>query len=109
MTSPIPGYYNQASVATIMGNDPDQVFTPEELVAAAYPRNGEPKPVHGWTYSNTNYILAQMIIERAGGRPYADVVRELFQQVGLKNTHYEQNRYPASITDQMVSGYFFSH
>ena len=109
MTSPIPGYDNQPSIANIMGNDPGHWFTPQELVAAAYPKNGEPKPVKGWTYSNTNYILAQMIVEKAGGRPYAEVVRELSKEVGLNNTYYEQNLYPAAITNRMVSGYFFSH
>ncbi len=109
MTSPIPGYDNQPSIAKIMGNDPSHRFTPQELVASAYPHDGKPKPVSGWTYSNTNYILAQMIVEKAGGKPYADVVRELFARVGLKNTYYEQNLYPASIMDRMVSGYFFSH
>lgn len=109
MTSPIPGYDNQSSIARTMGNDPNHTFTPEELVAAAYPHNGEPKPVSGWTYSNTNYILAQMIIEKAGHRPYRDVVRALCEEVGLKNTYYEQNRYPAAITGRMVSGYFFNH
>jgi D-alanyl-D-alanine carboxypeptidase len=109
MTSPIPGYDNQASIAKIMGDDPKHGFTPQELVASVYPHNGKPKPVSGWTYSNTNYILAQMIIEKAGGKPYADVLRGLFDQVGLKNTYYEENLYPASITDRMVSGYFFNH
>ena len=109
MTSPIPGYDNQPSIAKMMGDDPNHVFTPEELVASVYPHDGEPKPVSGWTYSNTNYILAQMIIEKAGGKPYADVVRGLFREVGLKNTYYEQDRYPASITNRMVSGYFFNH
>lgn len=109
MTSPIPGYDNQPSIARIMGENPDHRFTPEELVASAYPHDGEPKRVSGWTYSNTNYILAQMIVEKAGGKAYADVVRDLAAQVGLKNTFYEQNLYPASITDRMVSGYFFNH
>jgi D-alanyl-D-alanine carboxypeptidase len=109
MTSPIPGYDNQPAIAKIMGNDPSHRFTPQELVAAAYPHDGKPEPVSGWTYSNTNYILAQMIVEKAGGKPYAEVVRELFDRVGLKNSYYEQNFYSASITDRMVSGYFFSH
>ena len=109
MTSPIPGYDNQPSIAKIMGNDPSHGFSPEELIASVYRHNGKPEPVSGWTYSNTNYILAQMIVEKASGKPYADVVRELFDQVGLKNSYYEQNLYPASITDRMVSGYFFSH
>ena len=109
MTSPIPGYDNQPSIAKIMGDDPNHTFTPQELVASVYPHNGQPKPVSGWTYSNTNYILAQMIIEKAGGKPYADVVRGLFERVGLKNAYYEKNLYPAAITDRMVSGYFFNH
>ncbi len=109
MTSPIPGYDNQPAIAHIMGADPGHRFTPEELVAAAYPHDGKPEPVSGWTYSNTNYILAQMIVEKAGGIPYADVLRELFDQVGMKNTTYEPNLYPPSITDRMVSGYFFNH
>lgn len=109
MTSPIPGYDNQPAIAKIMGNDPSHRFTPQELVAAAYPHNGKPEPVSGWTYSNTNYILAQMIVEKAGGKPYAEFVRELFDRLGLKNTYYEQNLYPPSITDRMVAGYFFNH
>jgi D-alanyl-D-alanine carboxypeptidase len=109
MTSPIPGYDNQDSIGKMMGQNPNHTFTPQELVAAAYPQNGKPKPVSGWTYSNTNYILSQMIIEKATGKSYSQVVRELFTRVGLPNTYYEQNRYPASITDRMVSGYFYSH
>lgn len=109
MTSPIPGYDNEASIAKIMGHNPLHHFTREELIAAAYPHNGKPKPVSGWTYSNTNYLLAEMIVEKAGGKPYTDVVRALFDQVGLKNSYYESNVYPASITDRMVSGYFFNH
>lgn len=109
MTSPIPGYDNEPSIAKIIGNDPGHTFTPQELVASVYPHDGKPKPVSGWTYSNTNYILAQMIVEKAGGKPYGEVLRALFDQVGLKNAYYEQNLYPPSITDRMVSGYFFSH
>ncbi|MEO6835985.1 MAG: serine hydrolase, partial [Candidatus Tumulicola sp.] len=109
MTSPIPGYDNEPSIAKMMGNNPMHQFTPQELVAASYPHNGKPKPVSGWTYSNTNYILAQMVVEKATGKRYADVVRALCEQVGLKNTYYEPSLYPASVTDRMVSGYFFSH
>ena len=109
MTSPIPGYDNAPSIARIMGQDPSHKFTPEELVASVYPHDGEPKPVSGWTYSNTNYILSQMIIEKVGGKPYADVMRALFDQAGLKNAYYEQDQYPAAVTDRMVSGYFFNH
>ncbi len=108
MTSPIPTYDGTATIGDKMGNDPNHKFTPQELVAAAYPHNGVPKPVSGWTYSNTNYVLSQLIVEKASGKPYADVVRDVFGQVGLKSTYYEQFFYPAAITDRMVSGYFFN-
>ncbi|HEY5349891.1 MAG TPA: serine hydrolase domain-containing protein, partial [Candidatus Lustribacter sp.] len=109
MTSPIPGYDNQNAIETIMAEHPDHYFTPEELVASVYPHDGKPKPVSGWTYSNTNYILAQMIVEKAGGKRYTDVLRRLFEQAGLKNTYYERSHYPAAITGRMVSGYFYNH
>ena len=108
MTSPIPGYDNQPSISKIMAGHPQHRFTPRELVAAVYPHDGKPKAVSGWTYSNTNYILAQMIVEKASGKSYADVVRGLFEQAGLKSTYYEQHRYPASITGRMLSGYFWN-
>ncbi len=109
MTSPIPGYDNQESIGKMMAQNPNHNFTPQELVASVYPRGGNPKPVSGWTYSNTNYILAQMIIEKATGQSYSEIVRGLFDRTGLTNTYYEQNRYPASVTDRMVSGYFYNH
>jgi D-alanyl-D-alanine carboxypeptidase len=109
MTSPIPGYDNEPSIGKIMGSSPNHDFSPQALVAAAYPHQGKPKAVSGWTYSNTNYLLAQMIVEKAGGKPYSDVVRSLFRRVGMRNTYYEQDRYPTSVTNRMVSGYFFNH
>jgi D-alanyl-D-alanine carboxypeptidase len=107
MTSPIPSYDNQPAFAAIVVKNPEHVFTPEYLVAFSYPRNGEPKPVSGWTYSNTNYILAQMIIEKASGKSYTEVVRGLFDRAGLKNTFYDQNKYPGAITNRMVDGYAY--
>ena len=109
MVSPIPGYDNVPKIENMMGKEPNHRYTPKELVAAAYPHDGEPKPVSGWTYSNTNYVLSQMIVEKAARKPYADVLRGLFSQVGLKTTYYEQYEYPAAILDRMVSGYFFNH
>lgn len=32
-------------------------------------------PGAGWNYSNTNYVLAGMVIEKATGRPYGEEVR----------------------------------
>ena len=72
MTSPIPGYDNQPSVAKIMGNDPNHRFTPEELVASVYPHDGKPKPVSGWTYSTdrivSSYFFSPILTTRRSRR-----------------------------------------
>ncbi|MFD5965893.1 serine hydrolase domain-containing protein [Streptomyces sp. NPDC060311] len=49
--------------------------TPRQLVAIATAHAPDFAPGADWRYSNTNYILAGMVIEEATGRPYAEEVR----------------------------------
>ncbi|MDU0253935.1 serine hydrolase domain-containing protein [Streptomyces sp. PU10] len=49
--------------------------TPRQLVAIATAHAPDFAPGADWKYSNTNYILAGMVIEEATGRPYAEEVR----------------------------------
>ncbi|MEU6729320.1 serine hydrolase domain-containing protein [Nonomuraea wenchangensis] len=58
--------------------------TPEELVAAAMRH----APVsQTWSYSNTNYVLAGMIIERVTGRPWGEEVeRRIIRPLKLRDT-----------------------
>ncbi|WP_345592160.1 serine hydrolase domain-containing protein [Streptomyces marokkonensis] len=49
--------------------------TPRELVEIATAHEPDFAPGTDWNYSNTNYILAGMVIEEVTGRPYGDEVR----------------------------------
>ncbi|MCV2463094.1 beta-lactamase family protein [Streptomyces sp. ICN988] len=49
--------------------------TPRQLVAIATAHEPDFAPGTDWRYSNTNYILAGMVIGEATGRPYAEEVR----------------------------------
>ncbi len=49
-------------------------FTPEELVKIAVSHPADFAPGKDFGYSNTNFILAAMILERASGTSYADLV-----------------------------------
>jgi D-alanyl-D-alanine carboxypeptidase len=49
---------------------------PEELIALAMTHKPDFEPGTSWNYSNTNYVLAGMVIEKATGRPYGDEIRE---------------------------------
>ncbi|MFF5210019.1 serine hydrolase domain-containing protein [Streptosporangium sp. NPDC000396] len=61
--------------------------TPEQLVkvALAHPPTGAPG--ERFTYSNTNYILAAMIVEKATGRTFAqELTRTVLRPLGLTGT-----------------------
>ena len=47
-------------------------------------------PTTGWSYSNTNYILAGLIIEKVTGHGYrAEVSRRILRPLGLTDTYFE--------------------
>ncbi len=52
--------------------DPHKVWTPAELVAVAVSNPPYFPPGEGCTYSNTNYVLLGMIIEKVTGRAFED-------------------------------------
>ncbi|MFI7708454.1 serine hydrolase domain-containing protein [Nonomuraea sp. NPDC049480] len=65
---------------------------PEELIAVAmaYPPYFEPGTA--FRYSNANYDLAGMIVEKATGKPYADqLARRIARPLGLSGTYLPGN------------------
>lgn len=111
MTSGIPGYDTVPQMLADYAKNPKQNFTIPQLIAYVYPGNPHaPKPTTGYDYSNTNFLLAELIIERVTHNSYAsEIERRFFRTLGLTSTYYSGSQYPSSILDRMVSGYFFSH
>ncbi len=61
-----------------------------------------------WNYSNTNYILAQMIIEKVTRDTYADqLTRRIIIPLGLHSLCYAPYTCPAADAARMPAGYFF--
>ncbi|KAB2350164.1 serine hydrolase domain-containing protein [Actinomadura rudentiformis] len=64
-----------------------RTYSPERLVAMAMQHRPAFKPGRNWAYSNTNYILVGMIIEKASGRPWQQEVHErIIEPLGLRHT-----------------------
>ena len=64
-----------------------RTYTSEELVKLAMRHRPNFRPGAGWSYSNTNYILAAMIINEVTGRSWAREVNErIIRPLGLKDT-----------------------
>jgi D-alanyl-D-alanine carboxypeptidase len=108
MTSGIPNYSETEFISRMWVEEPKRTLTAEELIDAAYPSATNRLPVTtGYHYSNTNYILAAMIAAKAGGKPYADLVRELIlEPQGLHSTFYSPGAYPPEVIARLAHGYF---
>jgi D-alanyl-D-alanine carboxypeptidase len=110
MTSTIPGYdKSDAMIDDVAKHGFGRHYSPAVLVGFADPTYpGAPAATSGYDYSNTNYILAGMVIEKATGQ----TVQETFEdrlfgpRYGMADTHYRAGVYPTEITDRMASGYF---
>ncbi|MCT4352659.1 beta-lactamase family protein [Streptomyces sp. Je 1-79] len=62
-------------------------WTPEQLVAIAMTHEPDFAPGTAWNYSNTNYVLAGMVIEKVTGRPYGkEVERRIIKPLKLRAT-----------------------
>ena len=104
MTSGIETYDNSLTFQQDYSSAPMAFYSAPQLIA--YVSQSTPLQ-HGWVYSNTGYELAQLIIEKVTGNPYAtEVQNRLIGPLGLHSTFYNAHIYPAGVQDQMVSGYF---
>jgi D-alanyl-D-alanine carboxypeptidase len=87
------GIYNYANDIAAFGSYEDYVadrfdhYDPAELVALAMKHERGFAPGTRWAYSNTNYVLAGMLVERVTGRSWATEVRaRILQPLGLRRT-----------------------
>jgi len=85
------GNYTDVLLASI--EDVAQVrattFTPQQLAALGLSMPSTTEPGGVWSYSNTNYILAGMIIEEVTGRPVAvEVTRRIVRPLRLRDTYF---------------------
>ncbi|MBM1172683.1 serine hydrolase domain-containing protein [Microvirga arabica] len=108
MTSGIPNYSETEAMSRLWVEETQRDLSAEELVRLAYPTSSNKLPVTtGYHYSNTNYILASMIAEKASGKTFRDLVHELvIGPVGLYSTFYESGTYPAPVIRRLAHGHF---
>ncbi|MDR7280901.1 serine hydrolase domain-containing protein [Catenuloplanes atrovinosus] len=62
-------------------------YRPEELVALALSKPARFAPGTDWSYSNTNYTVAALLIERLTGDTYGNqLARRILRPLGLRDT-----------------------
>lgn len=112
MTSGIPNYSADPVFEKLMMANINRFWTDKELLSFAHPE----KPIkHNeknlFNYSNSNYILAAMIIEKITNDSFANQVKQIFKQGHLKNSFYlagpNGKATKKQIADRLTHGYFY--
>ena len=66
-------------------------FEPTQLLQAALEQPASFAPGTQWEYSNTNYILAGLIVQRVTGRPIGEQITDrIVDRTGLQDTYWPQ-------------------
>ncbi|MEV7359392.1 serine hydrolase domain-containing protein [Kitasatospora sp. NPDC091276] len=84
-TSGLPEYVDKGSILA----GPMRYYEPRELLDAALAQKAHFAPGTSWEYSNTNYLLAGLIIQKVTGRPLGEEInRRIVDRIGLRHTYF---------------------
>jgi D-alanyl-D-alanine carboxypeptidase len=88
-TSGLYNYSDNEGFRSRLASDPMHNWTPAELIAIGTSQPPYFQPGTAWSYSNTNYILLGLIVEKATGSTLEQQLRSrLFQPLGLASTSF---------------------
>ncbi|MEU8542428.1 serine hydrolase domain-containing protein [Streptomyces sp. NPDC048717] len=87
-TSGLPEYMN----APVFADFPAvryRYFEPRDLLDGALKQEARFAPGAKWEYSNTNYLVAGLIIQKVTGRPVGEEInRRIIDRIGLRHTYF---------------------
>ncbi|WP_240802719.1 beta-lactamase family protein [Streptomyces sp. A0642] len=67
----------------------NRYFEPRELLDLALGHRADAAPGKTWGYSNTNYVLAGLIVQKVTGRPLVEEMdRRIIKRAGLRHTYF---------------------
>lgn len=107
-TSGVSNYStNRGDLRFLMLENNARFWQPAEIVSLVVNQEFSSlfTPGMGWSYSNTNYILAGMVIERVTGRPLASQIRQyILEPLGLEHTYFaDAERATAPLVDNYTN------
>ena len=90
-TAGLPNYFGEEAFLGRLREDPGRVWDSLDLVDFAA-EHGTPsfRPGEGFSYSDTGYVVAGILVEQVTGHPLHEIYRELiFDPLGMENTWLE--------------------
>jgi D-alanyl-D-alanine carboxypeptidase len=84
----------------------EKIWQAHDLVNIAYKYSNDFTPGSAWRYSNTNYVILGMILEKSTNEPLTNLMKSLFDTVKLEHTYYMIRPYPQNVMENMAHGYW---
>ena len=92
-TGGIPRYVLKQTFNDALGAAPDKVWKPEELLSYIFDDPPAHEPGKGWVYSDTDYIILGMIIEKiCKNTYYSELKKRVLVPLKLKDTDPSDRR-----------------
>jgi D-alanyl-D-alanine carboxypeptidase len=87
-TSGLPDIFSAAGIDRALVAAPDRLWTLAQSLA--FTRTGRVTPGTRWTYSNTNYLLLGILLERVTREPFAALLRDrILGPLGLASAYVQ--------------------
>jgi len=87
MRSGLAGYTENPVFGRAVDEDPERIWSPEELLALAFSAPALSAPGTTWQYSNTNYVLLGLVMEDVTGQTVPELFQQrIFDPLGLDST-----------------------
>ena len=103
-TSGLFDYLEDQNFLEMAEQEPLRKWQPQELLDFAFAHQPYFAPGQGWHYSNTNYIILGMLIEKVTGHKLQqELDSRIFKPLQLKNTSFETTPY---LEGEHSEGYF---
>ncbi|MFE9998955.1 serine hydrolase domain-containing protein [Streptomyces avermitilis] len=110
MRSGLFNYTEDDGFFKALTSDPRRPFTPQQLLDYAFKHPVLFPPGEKFSYCNTNLILLGLVVEKAGGRPLGDFIRQnVLEPAGMNHTSLPAdaafpNPHAQGYTDQTATG-----
>ncbi|MCX5197028.1 beta-lactamase family protein [Streptomyces sp. NBC_00249] len=87
-TSGLPNY-TESMLDAVLGEQRHTYYQPRTLIDVALAHKARFAPGTGVEYSNTNYVVAGLLVEKITGRPLAEqITRRVIERAGLRHTYF---------------------
>lgn len=84
-TSGLPDYEKEVTDDILQR----RYLEPRDVLDLALQHKADFEPGKKWAYSNTNYVVAGLIVQKVTGRPLAEEIdRRIIRRIGLRHTYF---------------------